>query len=83
MQTISERDLIPENILVCFYGNNRLTIVENSRRSQVFGRDGRIPLFLRSSMTIRDNRWMKVGGEGFPLRERAEIGQGKEPKWVT
>lgn len=45
----------PWNTVGCFYGDSRLTLVEDSRRNQDFGREVRSPLFLRGSMTMKDN----------------------------
>jgi len=49
-------------------------IVENSRRSQVFGNNGRIPLLLRSSKTMR-GQWMDES-------KRRGISSGTERKLV-
>lgn len=53
---ISERDSTLQNILDCFYGDGRPTLVENPRRdAKTLGEMSWSPLLLRSSTTMRDN----------------------------
>lgn len=61
----------------------RLMLRENSRRSQVIGRDGRSPLLLRSSMSVKNNEWMNVGGDRVPLRGKAKTGQKEKSTLIS